>query len=447
MQTFRDIFQYHLNTGKHTCETLAGKCGISVARLDAFLASTASPGVEELTLLADALAINPADLMPDETNTEKGIRYMSARESKATIREIYRKKGNREIHYYSYRDTAFSKSTPHAKGVILDIRCTAEDDVVQNNGHFQDALTLVLKGRIKGYWVDGSGRSFSRVLETGHSYFARGYVPHTYRSFSDQDIGQILSFTFTQHISGEVQKDLSRLGNDRAKENISSTNPYSNLLSCHMNNSMLKIPELAEATGIERTRIAAFIELNVIPAFYELDAIANALNISTGELIPVISDSDNGLIHLTQAESLKKLRRLRDAQRNVRYEVRDLANTKEASNFRAHHITVSSDVISDNYDIFSTEHTLIFALKNQARLTWLFDGQSHSIELQEYDSVYIEPFIRFTLTSSNRGEVVRFQYPSLSAGDARKEMFIKGTPAIERLVSEQRPWADRQTSK
>nr|VFK56543.1 MAG: Cro/C1-type HTH DNA-binding domain/Helix-turn-helix [Candidatus Kentron sp. TUN]VFK62884.1 MAG: Cro/C1-type HTH DNA-binding domain/Helix-turn-helix [Candidatus Kentron sp. TUN] len=446
MRIFRDIFQYYLNTGKHTCGTLAEKSGISVARLNAFLTSSASPELEELSLLADALAINPADLMPDEINTENGIRYMNAQESKATIREIYRKKGNRSIHYYSYRDTAFSKSTPHARGVILDIRCTAEDDVVQNNGHFQDALTLVLKGKIKGYWVDGDGRSFSRVLETGHSYFARGYVPHTYRSFSDQDIGQILSFTFTQHIPGGVQKELSRLGNDRAIENIASKNPYGNLLTCHINNSMLTIPELANATGIEQTRIKAFIESSVTPAFYELDAIANALDISTGELIPVITDSENGLIHLTQAESLKKLRRLHDAQRMVRYEVRDLANTKEASNFRAHHITVLGDTASPNtYEIFSTEHTLLFVLKNQVRLMWLFNGQSYSTELQEYDSVYIEPFIRFTLTSSDRGEVVRFQYPSLSAGDARKEMSTKGISAICRLVSEQHPWADKQT--
>ncbi len=445
MRNFSNIFQYHLNTGKHTCRSLAIKSGLSASRLQDFLHGQVLPDIGELSKLADALFIRPSDLMHAPSNSDKGIVFLSAADSAATCRDIYRRANNQRIRYYTYRDTAFSKTTPHARGVILDIRCTKEDDVVQNSGHFQDALTLVLKGAIKGYWSDGSDKSLSRVLEQGHSYYARGYIPHTYRSLAGHENGQILSFTFNQYISGDVQKELAQLGTKRARENILSNNPYGNLLACHLNNSMKTPNELAIVTGINESKIHDFLDSNVAPSSFEIDAIADALQVSVDELIPTVSDSDAGLRHMTFAESKATTRRLRGSNGSIRYEVRDLARTKEASIFRAHHIKVLSKraAISD-CDLFSTEHTLLFGVSGSAQFSWLHNEQFYQLIFNAYDSIYIEPFVRFTLSTDTAAQVVRFQYPSLMAGGARKEMMNKGVSSIERLVSEQHAWADNQ---
>lgn len=447
MRRFRDVFQYHLNTGKHTCESLAVKSGLPVERLRAFLRGDGQPRFEEVGVLADALLIRASDLMPEASNTHNGIVYLNATDSAAGCRDVYRQADGRRVRYYTYRDTAFSRATPHARGVILDLHCTREDDVVQNNGHFQDALTLVLLGNIKGYWVDADGRVLSKILKTGHSYYARGYVPHTYRSFPNQPTGQILSFTFNHHVSGEVQKELAQLGPERAPAQVMSSNGYGNLLAGHLNNGMTGPAELARVTAIDPTRIDAFLHGDDIPTFFELDAIADALRISATELMPIVDDTQAGLLHVTLDESRRTERRLRDQDGSARYLVRDLARTREASTFRAHHMRILAGHADDaNCDLYSTEHTLLFALSGSARLTWVHAGQRRHLNMSPYDSVYLEPFVRFALSSVNNAELARFQYPSLTAGSARKELFIKGPSAIDRLVEEQRAWADGQDS-
>lgn len=447
MRQFKNIFQYHLNVGKHTSETIAKQSGLAKQRLRKFLEGQAAPDIDELTALAEALSISVSDLMSEESNSINGVVFLSAGDSLATSRDIYRENGGRRIRYYTYRDTAFAKSTPHARGVILDLHCTQEEDVVQNNGHFQDALTVVLQGNIKGYWIDADGHSKELILRSGHSYYARGFVPHTYRSFVDQTAGRILSFTFSQHVSTEVQKELSQLGMSRACDNIRSPNPHGNLIACHLNNSMMSSHDLSVVTGIELPRITAFLESGVTPTFYELDAIAAALCISTGELLPAVQDSDAGLMHMTLAESSQTTRKLRGRNGEVKYEVRDLARTKEASSFRAHHISIlAHHTAPDDCDLFSTEHTLLFALAGRFRLLWIHDEQPHELELTPYDSIYIEPFVRFTMSSKSRAELIRFQYPSLTAGDPRKELMNKGVSTIRRLLAEQRAWADKQSS-
>lgn len=440
---------YQLNTSKHTLETLAHFSGITEERLTLFIEDKSLPQEKEQSAIAKVLKFEGKGTADDVSDLDKGIKILKAEQSSASGRTIYRGNDENRIPYYFYRDLVVTSVTEHCRGELLDILCTEESKVVQNRGHLQDALTIITKGPIKGYWTDKTGRNISKKMELGHSYFARGFLPHTYRSMDENNIGQIISFTFTQNLVDKVKEQLTRLG-ERSKLNIPIESNHGSLLKIHLNNSMLSVKELAERSGIQFGLLNQYLSGERIPELEVLNVIAETLNINLEDLMPILPDSEYGAVHLTSEESVKTRRFIRNSMGETIYEVYDLARSREASHLRGHRIVCHKCTKGSKQAwLFSTEHTVFFVLSGKIELTWEYNSILYSKQLEEYDSFYVEPFLRLKVldVDDNKSQILRFQYPSNVAGSPRKELFLKGVDNIERIVSDRDEWSPNQSRK
>ena len=445
---FGSLLMNRRNAAKYSHERLAELSELDLERVKKLEAGDSEPTLSELENLAEAMIISPKDLMLRTKDTTNGIKIVTAEESKESRRLINRQAEGRESKlYYSYQDTAFTTAAPHVRGVILDIMCQDEKDVVQNNGHFQDAITIITKGPIFGYWPNQKGEQVRRLLEEGHSYFARGFAPHTYRSPDNGEVGQILSFTFAQHLQGDAQDELMLLGEDRAEQYVMSNSPWGNLLVAYRNNSLLTSGQLSKLSGVLEAKILAIENGEAEPLHEEVLRFAQAMHISPSELMPTVSDAPYGTMHCTPEDSLK-------TKRNIEhYEVCDLAKSTEMSALRAHRMKTGRGFLEGtSCKLQSSQHTMIFMYKGRGVLHWEYDGKQHKQTLNNYDSVYIEPFIKHDVNAisvfaseNEHPDFFRIQYPTHLSGDASKELYHEGKSGARRIAKEAGEWAKGQS--
>jgi len=445
--TFGKILINHQNAMKFTDDKLSEKSNIKVADIQELKNGNIKPTIQQIDRLANALGIRIKDLLPTESDTRNGIKITTSKDSENTRRLVNRQAVGRDSKlYYSYQDTALTINAPYVRGVILDIFCLNDEDIVQNEGHFQDSITFVTKGPIQGVWVDDNGKVVTKKLETGHSYFARGYAPHTYRSYSQDCIGQILSFTFCNALAADTQSDLMMLGEERSAEHIKINSPYGNLIYWHINNSLHDIDSISEITGIDKKTFIDIENGKITPSFSQLEIIADALCISVSEIMPTITDTNYGTKHWTPKQSQSTKREVKNENEDVIYEVCDLAKTTELSNLRTHRIKViQKDVENAKCDLSSNKHTMLFVYKGSGLLKWICNDEVYTTPIEEYDSIYIEPLVKYSIINTDEIDILHYLYPTNVTGDAMKELFYKGKNGAKRIANESMIWCAKQT--
>ena len=444
---FGKILMNHQNAMKFTDSKLSDASDLSLQTINDLKEGKVHPTIQQIESLANALRISIKDLLYPEIDTQNGIKITTSEESKKTRRLVNRQAEGRESKlYYSYQDTAFTINAPYVRGVILDIYCLDDKDVVQNEGHFQDSITFITKGPIKGIWVDDDGKAVSMKLETGHSYFARGFAPHTYRSYSEGCIGQILSFTFCNALAGDTQNDFIRFGEERSTEYLKVNNPYGNLIYWHINNSLHDINSISEVTGIDKQDINEIQSGNLVPSQSQLQSIADALCISVSEIMPTITDTNYGTKHWTPEDAEKTKREIKNSDGNVIFEICDLAKTTEISGLRVHRIhVVQENTENAECNLHSNQHTMLFVYKGSGILKWKYDDKIYTKTIYEYDSVYIEPFIKYTIINVDEIDVLHYLYPTNVTSDALKELYYKGKYGAKRIANESVVWCEKQS--
>lgn len=442
---FGGLLLQHRNKAKFTLPQLAAAANIAEERLAALEAGQAVPELTTLERLAAVLRVNLRDLLPIERDTDRGIVYCSSKAFEASCRILERGGKN----YYTYRDIAGTTLMPHTQGVVLETLCTEEADVVQNRGHFQHGLTYILRGPIKGYW-DKRGQRVSRVLETGDSYFARGYLPHTYRSLPPAPIARFLSFTFAGHLAGDAGLELASLGEDRLPALITPAAAedtgiaYGALLRRRRLDAAYGVTDLASLSGLPEETVAALEAGRRPPTWEEVERLAAALCVNLRDLLPVLSDTDAGMRVLTMAEA-HRTERLFGPPGRPFYRIRDMARTTEMPDMRG---TVIRPLRpegegEEGADLCPSLHTHYFVAAGQCVFTWAYRGERHRLELGPEDSLYIEPYLPRAFYRQPReeaAEILSFSYAGSLAGEALQALNLFGLEGAKRIVRETLQW-------
>lgn len=442
---FGGLLLQHRNKAKFTLPQLAAAADIDEERLAALEAGQTVPDLSTLERLAAALRVNLRDLLPIERDTERGIVYCSRKAFEDSCRLLQR--GGKD--YYTYRDIAGTRLMPHTQGVVLDALCSDEADVVQNKGHFQHGLTYILRGPLKGYW-DKRGQRVSRVLETGDSYFARGYLPHTYRSLPPAPVARFLSFTFAGRLAGDAGLELASLGEHRLPAMIAPGAAedkgvaYGVLLRRRRLDAAYGIADLASLSGLPEETVAALEAGRRPPTWEEVERLAAALCVNLRDLLPVLSDTDAGMRVLTMAEA-QRTERLVGPPGRPFYRIRDMARTTEMPDMRG---TVMRPLRpegegEEGADLYPSLHTHYFVTSGHCVFAWSFEGERHRLELGPEESVYIEPYLPRAFYRHPRGapaEVLSFAYAGPLAGEGLQELDLFALEGGKRIVRETLQW-------
>ena len=442
---FGGLLLQHRNKAKLTLAQLGATADIAEERLAALEAGREVPDLITLERLAAALRVNLRDLLPIERDTDRGIVYCSSKAFEDSCRILQR--GGKD--YYTYRDIAGTTLMPHTQGVVLDALCTDEADVVQNKGHFQHGLSYILRGPIKGYW-DKRGQRVSRVLETGDSYFARGFLPHTYRSLSGETVARFLSFTFAGHLAGDAGLELASLGDDRLPAMIAERAAedkgvaHGVLLRRRRLDAAYDITDLASLSGLPEETVAALEKGRRLPTWEEVERLAAALCVNPRDLLSVVSDTDAGMRVLTLADA-QRTERLFGPSRHPCYRIRDMARSTEVPDMRGMVIQpLRPETDADEAaELCPSLHTHYFVPVGQCVFTWAHGGERHRLELGPEDSLYIEPHLPRAFYQQPRedpAEILSFSYAGPLAGEALQELNLFGLEGAKRIARETLQW-------
>ena len=141
-----------------------------------------------------------------EDDTKDGILIYGAEQTASTDRQTFRGQEGAKVHFYSYRDTAMSKTSlfrpewisehyPH-DGVNPDTPNEAF-----NKGHFEHQITYFV-GPVNFHWIDAKGQKHVRQMNTGDTNYITPFVPHTFTT-REEGKGLILAVTYGGAIATE----------------------------------------------------------------------------------------------------------------------------------------------------------------------------------------------------------------------------------------------------
>lgn len=199
------------NEVKHTLEMVSRDTGISEERLRALESGRAKPAWEELERLARQFFVSVRDLLPAETDLDRGMKFMRQRDARRFDQE---RSGRLQ---YTYWERVMTPALPNLKPVELLLHLNRREDVVLNRGHFFHQYTQALHGGPVGYLWEWEGKVQEEIFSEGDSWLIPGFVPHGFYSPDPAHLGRILAITFGQHLTGDARQELSLLG----KENLS----------------------------------------------------------------------------------------------------------------------------------------------------------------------------------------------------------------------------------
>lgn len=162
----------------------------------------------DVNALARTLGLS-LDEFTREGQPYPSVIHMSHEELLSTRREVRR--GGR--HYYTYY--SLPGPTNSVVPVLIDILSRPNEELVQNNGHLEPAITVNLgPGDIVGEWKRG-GHFERRLFEANHdsetnwisgdSYFEPPYFPHTY-GLAGLMPARILSYTVRSNLEPLVHQ-------------------------------------------------------------------------------------------------------------------------------------------------------------------------------------------------------------------------------------------------
>jgi len=168
----------------------------------------AEASLDDVAALARTLGLS-LDEFTREGKSYPSVIHMGHDELLSTRREVRR--GGR--HYYTYY--SLPGPTNSVVPVLIDILSAPNDELVQNNGHLEPAITVNLgPGDIVGEWKRGEHVE-RRMFEANHdsetgwisgdSYFEPPYFPHTYGLASLMP-ARILSYTVRSNLEPLVHQ-------------------------------------------------------------------------------------------------------------------------------------------------------------------------------------------------------------------------------------------------
>jgi len=426
-----------LNDLKRTTESASRDLGLDIKFIESIINGLADSQSYDkfIKRMGQVYPIDTSYLTLIKKDTENGIKYMSIEDSDLTTRVYERTDGHGETsQYYRYKDTAMSNLSLFKPEWIEVLKEVDDSDpknlrVVMNNGHFMHQTTLFI-GPVNFYYEDENGNLICEEMNTGDSNYITPFVKHSFASRDKNSFTCILAVTYGGDIS-RAQSELHALGENKLKSFL--------IIDLHVKNAMISMDILNKLVfDVDPTvDLKSLIQDDKVPKISELQVIASCLNTSVSSLIPEIDTPDKCVIQ--RFSKSKYCYYPSNTQRS--YKIFSLANDKTSNLMKNCLIKVLSSNHDHNNCFQRSFHTYIINYgSSSVEIQWTHDDNTHLKILNKYDSMYLEPFTKFSFANLSEDESDLFivGIKSSITLEAQKELskFLKP----ERVINQLETW-------
>jgi len=437
-----------LNDLKRTPESAATDLGFSVEHVYRILKGLASREqyYDFIGQMGKVYPIDSWNLSLLEKDTTRGIKFSSHKESEKSKR-IYKrldKLGN-TTDYYQYRDTAMSCLAlfkPEWIEVLKNVDDSTANNpkVVMNKGHFLHQVTLFI-GPVNFYYEDSEGQTHCVEMSTGDSNYISPFVKHSFTSRSKDEFTCIIAVTFGGDVS-RCQRELYALGENKIQSFLLEQTPQYSLLKQHLKNCLFSeemFRELIKNNNGGVDILERFINNDQL-LLEELECLSINLGVGVDKLI---IEPNNTVCVIKKFE--KKEGMSFPSSKDHLYTLHPLANQKKTDIVRSAMLKVETKVHNMKCAFERSMHTYLINCSNTpVVLKWEYESKYYTKTLNIFDSVYLEPFVRFCFATTNdKGSNIFIVGVKSSVNlDAQKELssFVDAT----RTIKEEEEWYEKK---
>ncbi len=438
-----------LNDLKRTPETAASELGYSVSDVTSIIngESSEEEGLSFINKMGHAYPIDHFQVSLLKDDTTSGVKFMSATDSKKS-RRVYSRlnKEGQKTRYYEYRDTAMSKLAlfkPEWIAVLREVNDSnpLNPNVVMNNGHFMHQVTLFV-GPVNFYYEDSNGQVHCREMNTGDSNYITPFVKHSFTSRDKNSFTCILAVTYGDDVS-RAQRSLYAMGKEVLESYVLDYKKHHNatrqLIKQCMKNDFMTEENLDQLLKKQNKNIdiKEIFSTSRKLTLDEYEALASCLNIEISDImIPEYKHGDECIV-----------KRYSDASpyehNEERYKIFPLARATEISSVRSSIIEVASQEHNMNFCLQRSLHTYIINFNNSpVEIMWDYEGKTFSKILEINDSVYLKPFIKFSLANKGASKGQVFVVGISTAVDTRTQKELSTFIQPKRVINELETWYD-----
>ena len=396
--------------------------------------------------MGEKYPIDIHDLFLLEDDSNHGVIIMRTNESKVSSRIFNRE--NREgtrTPYYDYRDTAMSRLGPFKPEWIKELRVVDDNnpenpDVIYNNGHFMHQMTFFI-GPVNFYYEIGE-KKYCVPMNTGDSNYITPFFRHSFTSRNKDELALIIAVTFGGDVR-RAQKEFYALGN-RGTENFSlnyrENEAALDLITQHLTNENISLEELnriLESKDLSLD-IDSLMEKEKENSIEDLRTLAELLNVEIGDLMIAKYKPDEEVV---VRKSLDKDSYYYPSSENKNYQIFPLARSSKMPLMKGFNIGILTKENDTKNGFFSSLHQYAYNY-GQCKITfeWEIDGNTRNDVFHPGDSMYIQPFIRYSFCSPT-GKDAKLLVLGVSGSinlSAQRELSYFSNP--KRVAHETRKW-------
>lgn len=429
-----------LNDIKRRPEDAAKELGVSLDEINAIISGKKSILPDLVSKAVKIWPVNERDFYIIRDDCPVGVKIMSLEDSKKSSR-IMERAGKP---YYEYRDTAMSTVAPFRPEWIMELCYVDNNDPSNpaaqwNNGHFMHQFTYFI-GEVNFYYQAPNGEKKVAVMNTGDSMYITPFVAHSFttRKGAKQN-GLILALTYGSKLTGDTQQELSalstNLGAEFALDFSSKQKAISSLLNFHREIASVSLEELSIRTNITKADLEGFEKGAKIPAYREIEKIANALNVNVRDLL-----SNDKIEEKVVVKHNSEGRRWIYPESTKAYQLVELASTTALPYSKAFEVYVRNTNNPD-LDLRVGLHQYLYnSGETGVTLNWEFEGKTHHQTIKPSDSAYIKPFVRHNFRG--QGKLLILGIGGKITGDSQRELSFVGKENAKRAIAETMQWFD-----
>ena len=436
-----------LNDLKRTMQTAAHELGYEFNELQNIINgySTEQKTLELINKMGKVYPIDHLQLCLLEDDTINGIRFVDSKQSKQSSRIYKRPNKNGQLtNYYDYRDTAMSKLSlfkPEWIQVLREVNnCEPYNpDVVMNNGHFMHQVTMFI-GPVNFYYEDSDGHRHCCEMNTGDSNYITPFMKHSFASRDKDSFTCILAVTFGADVS-RSQRELYALGPEAIDNlNIGREKASRKLIKQHMNNNFFTSDILNKIIGHSDFNINSLLNSDNKITEKQYQLIASALGVNVSDLKPPNNKKQDECV-------IKYIKNLTPhffyVKNKKRYEIYTLAKSLKIPTLTSTIIKVTNNEHDLSHSFKKTLHTYIINFSEYpTEIKWKTPNGTFTKTINKYDSVYIKPFVSFSLknTTNKNSSLFVVGIPTSINTQTQKELSSLMKP--ERVINDLETWYD-----
>ena len=400
------------NDLKRTAKSVANEMDYDLESIEGFLSGDFQES-SYLSFLRDfekTYPVDISDLLFIESDTKEGVLYFSNKESQASSRIFSRKDHEGKFSpYYDYRDTAKSNLSYFYPEWIAQLRHVENNDpnnsdVIFNEGHFLHQLNLFV-GPVN-YYYELNGKKFCVEMNTGDTSYISPFVKHSFTTRDKDKLAYIVAVTNGGRVK-RSHKEFANFGEEFLEKNILPVVDRQEFIksiittaACNELISLEQLEMMLEEKISKKLIDFYTYNVNIEDVFF----LGNALNIDPGDILldkfQTKSEVVDNFFDMDEAYHFPD-------KKDQRYLVSRAAKTKKINNLKGFIIKALKGESKNTYDFcFSLNLYIINFGQSVLNFSWIYKGKEFSKKIEPLDSLYIEPYIKFSFTSESTDNLI-----------------------------------------